>query len=143
MKETSTNTLKNLRTAAVFSSAAVPAVLCFCDRRPGVFFCRVPAGFLVSATAAVAFFTPWCGCVHPLSKIHWATCYQVSAIRPPTVYVHEPSECVKSPTSDTTWPDNVFISGGNHHLANRFCGVVLGSTTISKKDERSMIDNKV
>lgn len=62
MNETSTNSLKNLRTAVVFSSAAVPAVLCFCYRRPGVFFCRVPAGFLVSAAAA--FFTPWCGCVY-------------------------------------------------------------------------------
>jgi len=27
----------------------------------------------------------------------------------------------------------VFINGGNHHLTSRFCGVVLGSTTISKK----------
>ena len=53
----------------------------------------------------------------------WIICYQVSAIGPPTIYVHEPSpivlvvmECVKSPTSDRTWPDNVFIRGGNPHL---------------------------
>ena len=26
-----------------------------------------------------------------LSKIHWITCYQVSADRPPIIYVHEPS----------------------------------------------------
>jgi len=39
---------------------------------------------------------------------------------------------VKSPTSDRTWSDNVFISGGNYHLTSRFCGVVLGPTTISK-----------
>jgi len=39
---------------------------------------------------------------------------------------------VKSPTSDRTWSDNVFISGGNPHLTSRFCGVVLGPTTISK-----------
>jgi len=38
----------------------------------------------------------------------------------------------KSPTSDMTWPDNVFISGGNPHLTSQFCGVVLGPTTISK-----------
>ena len=40
--------------------------------------------------------------------------------------------CVKSPTSNKRWPDNVFISGGNPHLTSRFCGVVLGPTTISK-----------
>jgi len=40
---------------------------------------------------------------------------------------------VKSLTSDRTWPDNVFISGGNPHLTSRFCGVVLGPTTISKR----------
>jgi len=28
--------------------------------------------------------------------------------------------------------DIVFISEGNHRLISRFCGVVLGSTTISK-----------
>ena len=39
---------------------------------------------------------------------------------------------VKSLTLDRTWHDNVFISGGNLHLTSRFCGVVLGSTTISK-----------
>ncbi|KEH23647.1 hypothetical protein MTR_7g091670 [Medicago truncatula] len=39
---------------------------------------------------------------------------------------------VKSLTSDKTWPDNVFISGGNPHLTSRFCGVVLVPTTISK-----------
>ncbi|KEH21193.1 hypothetical protein MTR_8g099270 [Medicago truncatula] len=56
-----------------------------------------------------------------LFKIHWATCYQVSAIEPPTIYVHEPSPrvlvvrgCVKSP--------NVGISGGNPHLTSRICG---------------------
>jgi len=27
---------------------------------------------------------------------------------------------------------NVFMSGGNPHLISRFCGVVLGPTTISK-----------
>jgi len=42
---------------------------------------------------------------------------------------------VKSPTSDRRWPDNVFISGGNPHLTSRFCGVVLGPTTISKRIE--------
>jgi len=64
-----------------------------------------------------------------------------SAIGPPTIYVHEQSPivlvvrgCVKSPTSDRTWPDNVFISGGNPHLTSRFCGIVLGPTTISKRD---------
>ncbi|KEH23235.1 hypothetical protein MtrunA17_Chr7g0243841 [Medicago truncatula] len=40
--------------------------------------------------------------------------------------------CVKSPTSDRTWSDNVFISGGNPHLTSRYCGVVLDPTTISK-----------
>jgi len=66
--------------------------------------------------------------------------YQVSTIRSPTIYVHEPSSimlvvrrCVKSPTLDRTWSDNVFISGGNLHLTSRFCGVVLGPTTITKK----------
>ncbi|RHN56484.1 hypothetical protein MtrunA17_Chr5g0429981 [Medicago truncatula] len=39
--------------------------------------------------------------------------------------------CVKSPTSVRSWPDNLFISGGNPHLTNRFCGIVLGLTTIS------------
>jgi hypothetical protein len=39
---------------------------------------------------------------------------------------------VKSPTSDKRWFDNLFISGGNPHLTSRFCGVMLGSTTISK-----------
>jgi len=39
---------------------------------------------------------------------------------------------VKSPTWDRWWPGNVFISGGNPHLTSRFCGVVLGPTTISK-----------
>jgi len=74
-----------------------------------------------------------------LFKIHWATCYQVSAIGPPTSYVHEPGSivlvvrgCVKCPTSDRRWPDNVFISEGNPHLKSRFCGVVLGPITISK-----------
>ncbi|AES59223.1 hypothetical protein MTR_1g015900 [Medicago truncatula] len=74
-----------------------------------------------------------------LSKIHWTTCYQVSAIEPPTIYVNEPSPIVlvvrggvKSPTSDRTWHDNVFISRGNHHLTSRFYGIVLGTTTISK-----------
>ena len=38
--------------------------------------------------------------------------------------------CVKSRTSDKSWPDNVFISGGNPHLISRFCEVVLGPTTI-------------
>jgi len=63
-----------------------------------------------------------------------------SAIGPPTIYVHEPSPivlvvrgCVKSPTSDRTWHDKEFISGSNPHLTSRFCGVVLGPTTISKK----------
>ena len=58
---------------------------------------------------------------------HWATCYQVSAIGPPTIYVHEPSSivlvvrgCVKSPTSNRRWSYNVFISGSNHHLTSRF-----------------------
>jgi len=37
---------------------------------------------------------------------------------------------VKSPTLDRRWSDNVFISGGNLHLTNRFCGVVLSSITI-------------
>jgi len=74
-----------------------------------------------------------------LSEIHWAIYYQVSAIGSPTIYVHEPSPivlvvrvCVKSPTSDMTWPDNVFISEVNPHLISWFCGVVLGPTTISK-----------
>ncbi|RHN60197.1 hypothetical protein MtrunA17_Chr4g0022961 [Medicago truncatula] len=60
-------------------------------------------------------------------------------IEPRTIYVHEPSPivlvvrgCVKSPTSDMTWPDNVYINGGNPQITNRFCGVVLGPTTISK-----------
>ena len=39
---------------------------------------------------------------------------------------------VKSPTSVKIWPDNVFLSWGNLHLTSRFCGVVLGPTTISK-----------
>jgi len=39
---------------------------------------------------------------------------------------------VKSPTSDRTWSNNVFISGSNPHLTSRFCGVVLGPTMISK-----------
>jgi len=38
---------------------------------------------------------------------------------------------VKSPTSDKTWPNNVFISGDNPYLTSWFCGVVLGSITIS------------
>ncbi|AES97725.1 hypothetical protein MTR_5g059000 [Medicago truncatula] len=38
----------------------------------------------------------------------------------------------ESPTSNKTWPDNVFISGGNTHLTSRFCGVVLDPTTIFK-----------
>ncbi|KEH42035.1 hypothetical protein MTR_1g060110 [Medicago truncatula] len=38
----------------------------------------------------------------------------------------------ESPTSDMRWSDNVFISGGNSHLVSRFCGVVLGPTTLSK-----------
>jgi len=42
--------------------------------------------------------------------------------------------CVKSPTSDKCWSDNVFIKGGNHHLISRFCGVVLSPTTISKNE---------
>ncbi|AES89373.1 hypothetical protein MTR_4g073060 [Medicago truncatula] len=33
---------------------------------------------------------------------------------------------VKSPTSDRTWPDNVFMSGGNPHLTSRFCNDELG-----------------
>ncbi|KEH33642.1 hypothetical protein MTR_3g449780 [Medicago truncatula] len=39
---------------------------------------------------------------------------------------------VKSHISDRSSSDNVFISGGNHHLIRRFCGVVLGPTMISK-----------
>ena len=38
---------------------------------------------------------------------------------------------VKSPTSVRSWLDNLFISRGNPHLTSRFCGVVLGPTTIS------------
>ena len=38
---------------------------------------------------------------------------------------------VKSPTSVRSWPDNLFISGGNPHLTSRFCGVELGPTMIS------------
>ncbi|AES81825.1 hypothetical protein MTR_7g101000 [Medicago truncatula] len=41
--------------------------------------------------------------------------------------------CVKSPTSDRTWLDNVFIRRDNLHLTNRFCGIVLDPTTISKR----------
>ncbi|KEH25248.1 hypothetical protein MTR_6g016695 [Medicago truncatula] len=74
----------------------------------------------------------------PLQNL-WVTCYQVSAIGPPTIYVHEPSPIVlvvrggvKSLTSDMTWPDNVFISGGNPHITSRFCGVVLDPTTVFK-----------
>ncbi|AES76280.2 hypothetical protein MTR_6g074890 [Medicago truncatula] len=47
---------------------------------------------------------------------------------------HLSSHCkitVKIPTSVRSWPDNLFISGGNPHLTSRFCGVVLGPTTIS------------
>jgi len=70
--------------------------------------------------------------------INWVTCYQVSAIGLPTIYVHEPSPIVlvvrgyvKSSTSDRCWPNNVFINGGNSHLTSRFCRVVLGPTTVS------------
>ncbi|AES74177.1 hypothetical protein MTR_3g116670 [Medicago truncatula] len=51
---------------------------------------------------------------------------------PKTRHFDPASTTVKSPISDRTWPDNVFISGGNPHLTSRFCGVVLGPTTISK-----------
>ncbi|AES68760.1 hypothetical protein MTR_3g014560 [Medicago truncatula] len=40
-----------------------------------------------------------------------------------------------------TWPDSVFISGGNPHLKSRFCGVVLGPTTISKMVSESLQDS--
>jgi len=68
------------------------------------------------------------------SKICWAICYLVSAIGPPTIYVHKPSPivlvvrgCVKSLTSDRRWSNNVFISGGNPHLTSQFCKYELGS----------------
>jgi hypothetical protein len=38
----------------------------------------------------------------------------------------------KSPTSNKRWPDNMFISGGHPHFQSRFCGAVLGPTTVSK-----------
>ncbi|AES80532.1 hypothetical protein MTR_7g081640 [Medicago truncatula] len=41
---------------------------------------------------------------------------------------------IKSLTSVRSWSDNLFISGGNLHLTNQFCGVVLDSTTISNKN---------
>jgi len=47
---------------------------------------------------------------------------------------------VKSSTSDRWWPDNVFISGGDPYLTSRFCGVVLGPTTISKMVSESLQD---
>jgi hypothetical protein len=49
--------------------------------------------------------------------------------------------CVKSPTSVRSWPDNLFISGGNPHLTSRFCGVVLGPTTISKMVSEPLHDS--
>ncbi|AET04968.1 hypothetical protein MTR_8g097110 [Medicago truncatula] len=48
---------------------------------------------------------------------------------------------VKSPTSVRSWPDNLFISGGNPHLIGRFCGVVLGSTTISNMVSEPLHDS--
>lgn len=39
---------------------------------------------------------------------------------------------VKSFTSDMRWPDIMFITEGNPHLTIRFCGFVLGPTTIFK-----------
>jgi len=32
---------------------------------------------------------------------------------------------------DKRWPEQVFISGGNSHHTNQFCGVVKGPTMIS------------
>ncbi|RHN46608.1 hypothetical protein MtrunA17_Chr7g0244051 [Medicago truncatula] len=49
--------------------------------------------------------------------------------------------CVKSLTSVRSWPDNLFISGGNLHLTSRFCGVMLGSTTISNMVSESLHDS--
>jgi len=67
-----------------------------------------------------------------------------------TIYVNEPSPivlvvrgCVKSPTLDMTWPDNMFISGDNPHLTSRFCKDELDSKFqhfYFKKLLRSFID---
>jgi hypothetical protein len=71
----------------------------------------------------------------PTSKIRWATYYQVSAIEPPTIYIHTPStkvlgvrECVKSPTLNNRWHEDMFVSGDNVHLTNQLCRVELGPT---------------
>jgi len=48
---------------------------------------------------------------------------------------------VKSTTSVRSWPDNLFISGGNPHLTSRFCEVVLGSTTISNMVSEPLHDS--
>ncbi|AET01757.1 hypothetical protein MTR_8g020680 [Medicago truncatula] len=62
-----------------------------------------------------------------LIKIHLATCYQVFAIKPPTIYVQEPSltvlierGCVKSLVSNRRWSDNIFINGSNYHLTSQY-----------------------
>lgn len=47
---------------------------------------------------------------------------------------------VKSLTSDISWPDNIFISGGNPHPTSRFCGVALGPTTIFSRIELLFIN---
>ncbi|AES86997.1 verticillium wilt disease resistance protein [Medicago truncatula] len=48
---------------------------------------------------------------------------------------------VKSLTSVRSWSDNLFISGGNPHLISRFCGVALGSTTISNMVSKPLHDS--
>jgi hypothetical protein len=34
--------------------------------------------------------------------------------------------CIKSPTLDARWHEEVFISGGNYHLKSQFCRIELG-----------------
>ena len=58
--------------------------------------------------------------------------YNSTTIVESYTHVIESEQLVKSLTSVRSWPDNLFISGGNPHLTSRFCGVVLGPTTISK-----------
>jgi hypothetical protein len=37
-------------------------------------------------------------------------------------------ECVKSPTLNNRWHEDMFVSGDNVHLTNQLCRVELGPT---------------